>query len=190
MHLNIMRAFLVLGLVAHKAVWEVLKRRARVPQKQEHSSPVTSLVKLAKITVLVFLVCQTIFLDLFPILSEPRLLQMIGSVTYLAGLMIAIIGRLQLGANWVDLEDYQVLPNQSLIVNGIYRYIRHPIYTGDILLVLGLQLTLNSWLVLAVPLLVLIVVRQAIVEESLLATRFTDYGPYSSQTKRFIPFIV
>ena len=102
-----------------------------------------------KALVLAFVAFQTLFLDLLPIYERPHHFRIIGTGIYFVGLATAVIGRLQLGKNWLDLEDYQLLAGQSLVTHGIYRYIRHPIYTGDILLLVGLELALNSWLVLA-----------------------------------------
>jgi protein-S-isoprenylcysteine O-methyltransferase Ste14 len=101
----------------------------------------------------------------------------------------AVLGRVQLGKNWIDLEDYRVLPEQSLTTKGIYRYIRHPIYSGDILLLTGLELALNSWLVVVVFVPMIVAVKQALAEEALLARVFPAYGEYCRRTKRFIPFI-
>ncbi len=147
------------------------------------------LVKPLKILVLVFILTQTLFLDLFPIADDPYVLQICGSLIYFLGLCTAILGRIQLGENWVDLEDYQVLPEQSLTTHGIYRYIRHPIYSGDIILLIGLQLALNSWLVVMVFAVLMVTVKQVLAEEVLLARVFPNYGAYCRRTKRFIPFV-
>jgi protein-S-isoprenylcysteine O-methyltransferase Ste14 len=116
-------------------------------------------------------------------------LQIVGMVIYCVGLATAILGRIQLGANWSNLEDYQVLQEQSLVTHGVYRYIRHPIYTGDFLLLLGLQLALNSWLVLGVLILLPIIIRQTSAEEHLMAHAFPQYNAYRARTKRFIPYL-
>lgn len=191
---TLLRLGLFLGLVVHKLVWEVLKRRApaRAHRVESPAPPVRWMVKAVKVGVLSFLAVQTLFLDILPITSEPSSLRIIGvtGVTlYVLGLLTAVMGRLHLGDNWVDLEDYQVLQRQALVTRGIYRYIRHPIYAGDILLLVGLELALNSWLVLAVVIPLAVVVRQARAEEALLAQAFADYRPYQARTKRFIPFV-
>jgi len=51
-------------------------------------------------------------------------------------------------------------------------------------------LALNSWLVLAVLVPFLIVIKQAIAEENLLTQAIPVYKAYCSRTKRFIPFIL
>lgn len=188
----LLRLFLFSGLVLHKLVWEVMKRQdgQKQPPRRPQKFGLKSVVKLGKMGVLLFLVIQTLFLDLFPILENSTGLRWAGILIYVLGLAMAILGRLQLGNNWANLEDYQVLPEQALVRSGIYRYIRHPIYSGDILLLLGLELALNSWLVILVLGLVLFVVRQTILEEGVLSKTFPDYERYRQQTKMFIPFVV
>lgn len=187
-----LRIALFLGMVFHKLVWELLKKRdgSASNQRQSQNFSLKSLVKFGKTLVLLFLVIQTLFLDVLPITENPAMLRVIGTIIYTVGLATAVIGRWQLGNNWANLEDYQVLPEQELVQTGIYAYIRHPIYTGDILLVLGLELALNSWLVLGVIGLILVVIRQTLAEERVLSRVFPDYVSYRQQTKMFIPFIV
>lgn len=194
---TILRAILFLGLVFHKILWEALKRRAQ--RSAQHAQqqpgaqaggPLKRLLKTAKGLALVFIVVQTLFLEVFPIAEDPSWLSVIGTALYAVGLATAVIGRVQLGGNWANLEDYQVLPGQSLVMRGLYRYIRHPIYAGDVLLLLGLELALNSWLALGIPLLLLVVIRQASEEEALLSRALPDYDAYRARTKRFIPFVL
>ncbi len=186
-----LRLILFLGLIIHKLLWEVLKIRHRGPTPSQ--KPIKSSgswpVKIVKGTILTFLGFQALFLDIFPISDQPGHLRLIGTALYFVGLATAVTGRLQLGKNWADLEDYQVLPEQSLVTAGIYNYIRHPIYAGDILLLAGLELALNSWLVLGVSIPLAIAIRQALKEEALLSRVFPHYHGYCTRTKRFIPFI-
>ena len=63
---------------------------------------------------------------------------MIGSVADIltgAGLIVALWARTILGTNW---SSNVVLKEQhELIERGPYRFVRHPIYTGVLLMVLG-----------------------------------------------------
>lgn len=186
---DLVRLLLFLGLVAHKAVWEVLKRADRL-QRPATVPLQLRLVKALKIVVLAFLLVQTLFLEIAPISAAPGRLQVLGGALYLLGLGLAIAARVQLGRNWLDLESFDVLPSQTIVDRGIYRYVRHPIYTGDLLLVTGLELALNSWLVLAVVPLAAFVVRQVMAEETLLSRTLPSYARYCAETKRFIPFVV
>jgi protein-S-isoprenylcysteine O-methyltransferase Ste14 len=178
---------LLVGLVVHKLLWEVMKRDpASAPAPRTPMSP----VKAVKIGALGFLVLQTAFLNAFPIAQQSRGLRRAGLLIYLAGLGVAMLGRLQLGNNWVDLEDSKVLPEHAVVSTGVYRFIRHPIYAGDLLLLAGLQLALNSWLVVGVLAPLLVVVKRTSVEERQLAERLPEYSSYKARTKRFIPLVV
>ena len=187
-----LRIFLFSGMVFHKLVWEVMKRRDGTPPKvnKQKTSFLKSSIKLAKILFLLFLLVQTLFLDLFPITDQSLYLRIFGVILYSLGLGIAVTGRIQLGNNWANLEDYQVLSNQRLVDTGIYRYIRHPIYTGDILLLIGLELALNSWIVLVIFALIPYIFWQAKAEEEILRNSFPDYSAYQRNTKMFIPYLV
>lgn len=183
------RLYLLAGLVAHKLVWEVLKRRDRPPAAGR--TPNTArLLKAVKTAILAGLVVQTLLPELFPIMTDPQPLRVIGIALYTVGLAVALLARVQLGANWSDIEAPQILQRQTVVDRGIYRYIRHPIYTGDLLLLCGFELALNSWLVLGLVAMLPYVVRQALREEQLLARTLPGYAAYCARTKRLIPFLV
>jgi protein-S-isoprenylcysteine O-methyltransferase Ste14 len=76
-----------------------------------------------------------------------------------------------------------------MVTHGLYRFIRHPIYTGDIRLLIGLELALNSWVVVLMAVLAPIVARQAMREEAMLARTLDGYAEYCAQTKRFVPWV-
>lgn len=188
-----LRAFLLGGLVLHKAIWELLKQRdgggePTGPRPDEGLRK--KVVKRAKIAVLAGLLVQTVGMNVLPITrGRSRSLTSCGLALYLIGLTTAIVGRAQLGQNWANIEDRQVLSDQKLVTEGIYGYIRHPIYIGDILLVTGLELALGSWLfLLGLPLLA-VVTRQANAEEALLSRAFPGYDAYRRRTRQFIPLL-
>ncbi len=186
----LLRILLFSGLVFHKLIWEIWKRRFPLPSQGKRSTGLMKrMVKLAKIAVLIFFLIQTLFLNVFPIGTPHPFVRIAGLFLFVTGLAIAVAGRIQLGKSWKDLEDLHAGSQQEMITHGIYSYIRHPIYAGDILLIVGLELALESWLVLATALIALVVVRQASQEEKLLAAVFPKYSEYCSLTKRFIPFL-
>jgi protein-S-isoprenylcysteine O-methyltransferase Ste14 len=189
MEISLLRFYLLAGLVAHKAVWEWLKRGQPPAARQAHS-PFETAVKAVKMGILGGLLAQTMLPTALPIVADAGLLQVAGAAIYTAGLATAILGRLQLGTNWADIEAAQVFGEQTLVASGVYRYIRHPIYSGDLLLLLGFELALNSWLVVGMAAITPVVVRQALREEHMLAGRLPGYTAYQTRTKRFIPLVV
>ncbi len=187
-----LRIYLFSGMLLHKVVWEYLKQKSPAQaQKRPEKFSFKSVIKIGKIGFLLFLFLQVILLaPILPLADQPALLRIAGVVIYSLGLVIAISGRIQLGKNWANLEDYQVMQEQKLVEQGIYRWIRHPIYSGDLLLVLGVELALNSWLVLLIIPLAAVVYRQAKEEEKILSRAFSGYPAYRERTKMFLPFVI
>lgn len=185
----LLRIYLLLGLVVHKVIWEALKNRSGTKPVERVSTKLTA-VKAVKIAILLGVVAQTLSPEILPISDEPYYLRIVGVAIYTLGLLIAVVARFQLGQNWANIETGQVLPSQQVVENGIYGYIRHPIYIGDLLLLFGLELALNSWLVLGVFFMAPVVLMQAIREEAMLRSSLSGYDSYRARTKRFIPFVV
>lgn len=187
-----LQIYLLAGIVVHKALWEALKNRSSGGDalKRERQPIYLKLIKGAKIGILLGIVAQTMAPDVLPITSSPFDLRVAGVLIYTAGLVIAVFGRIQLGANWSDIETSQVLRNHRVVSHGLYRYIRHPIYVGDLMFLAGLELSLNSWLVLAAGLLAPVALWMAVREERMLAETLPGYEAYRARTKRFIPFVI
>ncbi|MBT8261233.1 MAG: isoprenylcysteine carboxylmethyltransferase family protein [Bacteroidia bacterium] len=78
--------------------------------------------------------------------------------------------------------------NSSLVSNGIYRHIRHPIYTGIIALMFTYGLYSGSMgrLVITVILIVVFYFKTEL-EEKLLIKRFPEYRDYRKVAGRFFP---
>lgn len=80
----------------------------------------------------------------------------------------------------------------ELVTSGIYKYIRHPQYTGLLLLSLGM---LIEWatvpLLIMFPVMVFMYTRLAKREEKDMIKEFGEaYKQYMAKTKMFIPFVV
>lgn len=187
--LDLLRTYLILGMLAHKLAWEVLKRRPSSKTAKPATAFSVKVVKAVKVAILLALFAQTLLPDVLPISSEPGILRLTGVTLFTAGLGMAIIARLQLGRNWSDIESAGVLSGQIVVGEGLYRFVRHPIYTGDLLLLIGMQLALNSWCVLLAISLVPVVFRKAVQEERMLIRRLPGYEAYCRRTKRFVPFV-
>lgn len=78
-----------------------------------------------------------------------------------------------------------------VISTGPYRFVRHPMYAGAALLVLGTPLWLGSWLgVAAGAALVLVLAVRAVLEERTLARELPGYDDYTRHVRRrMIPFV-
>jgi protein-S-isoprenylcysteine O-methyltransferase Ste14 len=75
---------------------------------------------------------------------------------------------------------------------GAYRWVRHPSYTGGILMYLGTGIALTNWLsaiMMSVAGAVGYVYRVHVEERALEANLGGRYQEYMRRTKRFIPFV-
>ena len=85
-----------------------------------------------------------------------------------------------------------VRADQQVVRDGPYRLIRHPTYSGALLTLLGLGLTLTNWAALVVLLccaLAGLAYRVRVEEQALLRALGQPYHEYMAQTKRFVPFL-
>jgi protein-S-isoprenylcysteine O-methyltransferase Ste14 len=106
----------------------------------------------------------------------------ISGLIFLGGL-INLIGLLTLRRAFAIMGEAR-----ELITHGIYRYVRHPLYTGHFIMFLGsLLLRLHP---VTVGIYVLFCIGQTVrarIEERKLMTAFTEYGSYRKQTGMFFP---
>lgn len=85
-----------------------------------------------------------------------------------------------------------VCSDHQIISTGLYKYMRHPSYTGALLAHLGLGLAFGSWGSLSLSVLPFLVAAwyRIRVEEEVLVNSFgADYSRYASKTSRLIPKI-
>ena len=102
------------------------------------------------------------------------------------GIIVMVVAALALGRGLTAAP----LPNAhaELRTGGLYRFVRHPIYSG--LLLFAVARTLGSgslWTGLACVALVVLINAKARWEEQHLAQRFAGYVGYAASTPRFIP---
>lgn len=75
---------------------------------------------------------------------------------------------------------------------GPYRLVRHPSYTGLLVVCLGLGVALESWLSLLTLILLpvlAILLRISVEERTLVAALGAEYGDYAASTPRLIPHL-
>ncbi len=116
--------------------------------------------------------------------------------TQIPGLLMAIIA-LPLGL-WVfksigkNITDtVTTRTKHDLVTTGIYKHIRHPLYTAGFLLFAGLGLLASNWLMLILTLIVVaaLVIRTGKEEKKLIDRFGNDYIIYSKNTGRFFPLL-
>ena len=85
----------------------------------------------------------------------------------------------------------EVAEQQKVVTTGPYRWVRHPMYAGAILLLLFTPLALGSWVALPFPLpLFLVVAIRSVEEEKFLRANLEGYAAYCQKVRyRLVPYI-
>lgn len=110
-----------------------------------------------------------------------------GLVTTALGLGLAICARAYLGRNWSSVAMVKV--DHELVRSGPYKFVRHPIYSGIILAMVGTALALAQWRgVLAIIVVYLGFKIKSLIEERLMVATFgTQYEQYRQSTGAIVP---
>lgn len=112
-----------------------------------------------------------------------------GLAVFLLGLALAIWARVYLGRNWGMPMSQKADP--ELVTSGPYSIIRHPIYSGIILAMIGTTIAVSLYWLVAVMVLGAYFLYSSVVEERLMTRLFPDtYPEYKRSTKRLVPFIL
>ncbi|MCX2930758.1 isoprenylcysteine carboxylmethyltransferase family protein [Mycobacterium sp. CVI_P3] len=118
----------------------------------------------------------------------PAWLSVVGDVMVAVGLgltMWVVVQNRYASAN-ITIED-----GQPLVSTGLYGIVRHPMYTGNVILMIGIALALGSyWALLLVVVGLLLMAVRIFDEEKLLRTELDGYQQYTQKVRyRLIPLI-
>ena len=116
---------------------------------------------------------------------------------FVSGTLVMIAGSLlrrhcwkMLGASFTG--DVRASADQQVVTRGAYAILRHPSYTGGILIMSGVGIALGSWasaVLLAVVSFAVYSYRIAVEERALLAAIGEPYRQFMRTRKRLIPFV-
>ena len=121
----------------------------------------------------------------------PVSLQIIGLLLIVPMLWLFYRSHKDLGQNWS--ATLEIREGHNIVDSGVYKYIRHPMYSAILLLVIIQALLLNNYIaglsgLISFGLLYFFRVKK---EEKMMLLEFgTDYEKYMKRTKRIIPFII
>jgi protein-S-isoprenylcysteine O-methyltransferase Ste14 len=113
----------------------------------------------------------------------------LGLIMLAVGIAFAVWARHDLGRNWSG--TVTVKQDHELIRSGPYRLVRHPIYTGLLLAILGTAVAFGEWRgLLAFGLLTGSLLLKLRIEERFMGESFPDeYARYRAEVPALIPFI-
>ena len=165
------------------------RRSGRVTVAKSHKTPLeTGLLVLAWVgffVPLIWIASHAFSFAEYPLRTGPLVA---GVMCLVIGLSLFYRSHADLGTNWsITLE---VREQHRLITQGVYRRIRHPMYSALVLYSVGQALVIPNWVagpsnLIAFAILFALRVRA---EERMMVEGFGDeYAAYSARTKRLIP---
>ncbi len=116
-------------------------------------------------------------------------LRALGAILFVCGLALAVWARIYIGRNWGMPMTQKEEP--ELVTSGPYHLVRHPIYSGVLLAMLGTSLATSVYWLIAAAVVGAYFLYSARVEERVMTASFpTTYPSYRTKTKMLIPFLL
>ena len=184
------KALVLVGIIATAVIRAPHGRRSgrvKVLESRRNRSEVTLLALMwiaMMILPLVSIVTPLLSFADYPLRVVPFFL---GTVCLVFGLWLFYRAHADLGTNWsISLE---LREGHSLVTDGVYEHIRHPMYTAILLHAVAQALLLPNWLAgpsCLVAFLVMLIFRLGPEEQMMRDTFGDDYVAYMGRTKRLI----
>ena len=115
--------------------------------------------------------------------------QWLGVGLCLVGFAFAFWARAHLGRNWG--MPMSLRQGHELVTSGPYAYVRHPIYSGIMLAMIGAAVALSILLLALIVLYLAYFLYSARTEEKMMLAQFPDtYPAYRRRTKMLLPFLL
>jgi protein-S-isoprenylcysteine O-methyltransferase Ste14 len=123
----------------------------------------------------------------FYVLNASAVTGLVGFVLAAMGVGLAIGARATLGVGWATPASSR----RELVTNGPYAFVRHPMYGGLLIAMLGSAVGQSVLWVLPLMVYGPGFISSARREESLLMEQFADgYREYRGRTRMFVPFVI
>jgi len=170
------------------AYWLIASRTAKTTERVETFGSRESHILPLVFAGFLFSIVKIPFTDVSVRLYQPHRITNVIEVGGVAiGLGFSVWARTHLGRNWSGIVT--VKQDHELIRSGPYVIVRHPIYTGLLLAIVGVAVGQGTWAgVLAVGIVVVALVRKLRIEERFMADRFGDqYAQYRREVPALVP---
>ncbi|WP_424747662.1 methyltransferase family protein [Mycobacterium sp.] len=164
-----------------------LQRRMHVGPKAE-TRPVEKVVIVGSFLSLAAMTVVSVLGHRFGWSPVPAMISWVGDGLVAIGLGVAMLVVVQ---NSYAAATVTVEAGQRLVTTGLYGLVRHPMYTGNVIMMVGIPLALGSYwgLLLVVPGLVGLVFR-IFDEEKLLEQELDGYREYAQRVRyRLVPHV-
>jgi len=175
------------------SVYLVRKNPAAL-ERRMHAGPLAETRTLQKIISTVVFICFPAMMVVsaldhrFGWSPVPTTVTVVGDILVAVGLGVAM---LVVAQNGYAAANITVESGQTLVSTGLYGLVRHPMYTGNVIMMVGVPLALDSYwgLVFVIPGLIALVLRIGD-EEQLLGQELNGYREYAQQVHyRLVPYV-
>jgi protein-S-isoprenylcysteine O-methyltransferase Ste14 len=166
---------------------QLLERRKKVGPAAEQSTAQKIIMSLTLIGVIALLVFSA-FDHRFAWSLVPPYISLVGDVLVALGFLIDFF---VLKENSYGASTIQTVEDQKVISTGPYALVRHPMYAGALVMVMGAPLALGSWWGLAVlSLITPVLIWRILDEEKLLMNDLPRYIEYIQKVRyRLVPYL-
>jgi protein-S-isoprenylcysteine O-methyltransferase Ste14 len=189
--MSIFKIIYWVGIIIEMAIRAPLRKTWKESAKSEQRISATEKVLLGLLALAMFIVpliySVTNWLD-FANYRLPPWLGWFGAFLLVCALFVFARAHIDLKSNWSP--TLEIFANHTLVTNGIYHYIRHPMYASQWLWVIAQILLLQNWLAGPIDLLVFIpfYFLRVQAEEKMMLDRFGDqYREYMQKTGGIVP---
>ncbi|MGH3632607.1 methyltransferase family protein [Mycobacterium sp.] len=157
-----------------------LERRMRAGPLAEARTLQRLIISVAFVSLLAMIVFS-VFDHRFGWSSVPAAVCLVGDVLVALGLGVAMLVVIQ---NSYAAANVTVEADQKLVSTGLYGLVRHPMYTGNVIMMVSIPLALGSYwgLVFVIPGLIVLAVRIRD-EEELLGRELAGYTDYTRRVQ-------
>ncbi|QEN13138.1 methyltransferase [Mycolicibacterium sp. ELW1] len=166
---------------------EAVERRSHAGVKAE-SRPVQKIIIAGTFVVFAAMLIVPALDYRFGWSHVPAWVSVVGDVLVAIGLGLAM---------WVVVQNQYASANitveegQPLVSTGLYGFVRHPMYFGNVILMIGIALALGSyWALLLVVVGLLLMAARIVDEEKMLTEELDGYRQYTQKVRyRLLPLI-
>jgi protein-S-isoprenylcysteine O-methyltransferase Ste14 len=172
----------------------LVRKNPAALERRMHAGPLAETRTLQQIVSTVVFICFPAMLVVsaldhrFGWSPVPTTVTVVGDILVAVGLGVAM---LVVAQNGYAAANITVESGQTLVSTGLYGLVRHPMYSGSVIMMVGVPLALDSYwgLVFVIPALVALALRIRD-EEELLQQQLGGYREYERQVHyRLVPFV-
>ena len=186
---TIIDSIIIIGiiLIYIYVIYNFLSARSR---KEKKKKEVKSIVETASMSCFFIILAIVINLKIGIYNYHNKYINIICIIIYIIGIITNLSGRYYLGNNWGN--NVIIYEDHTLINNGVYKIVRHPLYASIIWMIYTLGIIKSNYLVLILNTVIFIpfMYYRAKQEEKELKKEFKEYNKYIKNTGMFFPNII